>query len=83
MFDHPVGVVCGSRGSLGSAHLSNFWAARSRSQYPVGCLLLTLWVNIHWYYRVQALVEVIPLHLLHMLLYYPSWTLQLEYLDLL
>ena len=31
-FDPPVVVVFSSRGSLASAHLSNFWAARSRSE---------------------------------------------------
>ena len=54
-FDPPVGVVFGSRGSLASAHLSNFWAARSRSEYLVGCLPSTLWVNICCYLGFRPL----------------------------
>ena len=34
-------------------------------------------------FRVQALIEMIPFHLLYVLLLNPSWVLQLDYLDLL
>ena len=53
MFDPLVGVVFMSRGSLAYAHLSNFWAARSRSEYPVGCSPSTLWANICQYFRFR------------------------------
>ena len=48
-FDPPVVVVFRSRGSLGSVHLSNLQIAMSRSQFLVGCSLLTLWANICQY----------------------------------
>ena len=48
-FDPPVVVVLGSRGFMASGCLSNFWDARSRLEYLVGCSESTLWTNIHWY----------------------------------
>ena len=49
IFYPPVKVAFRSRGSLTSAHLSNFQAARSRSEYLAGCSMSTLWANIHQY----------------------------------
>ena len=76
-------VVFGSRGSLASAHLSNFWAAGSRSEHLLGVLTVNYVGQHSLAFDIQALMEVISLHLFYVLLLDPSWILQLEYLDLL
>ena len=73
-FDPPVVVVFRSRGSLASSQFSNIWAARFAIYFVSQHALI---------FGVQALIEMISFHLLHVILLYPSQILWLEYLNLL